>query len=192
MCCKKNVLTIIGMLTRIEVYQIPGKDSRSSLCWKRNLKRDMCGPGGDWQKFKRPLDLRICGLKFGPKWEKPLRRKKTKNGQTRSQNSTMLEDWEAFISSIRKMVKKKRNHQKYEKKMGSFKGCGYHMQERNKETMLASGNWNLKLWIQQDSKNKACMCRGGTWVHETTSGIISTEKWRRSHRRQRTQFDESL
>ena len=36
------------------------------------------------KKFKRPPDLRICGLKFGPKWEKPLRRKKSKNGQTRN------------------------------------------------------------------------------------------------------------
>ena len=45
MCCKKNVSTIIGMSTRIDVCQILGKDSRSSLYWKKNLQRDICGPG---------------------------------------------------------------------------------------------------------------------------------------------------
>ena len=37
---RKNVFRIIGMWTRIEVYQIPGKDSRSSLYCKRNLQRE--------------------------------------------------------------------------------------------------------------------------------------------------------
>ena len=47
-------------------------------------------------RLRRPFlgnqqDLRICGLKFGPKREKPLRRKKSKYGQTGSPNSMMLE-----------------------------------------------------------------------------------------------------
>ena len=46
-CCKKNVLTIVGMWTRTEVYQILGKDLQSSAFWKRNLQMDICGPGGD-------------------------------------------------------------------------------------------------------------------------------------------------
>ena len=41
--------------------------------------------------------------KFGPTSEKPLKREKSKDGQSRSRNSIVLEDWEAFISSIRKM-----------------------------------------------------------------------------------------
>ena len=35
-------------------------------------------------------DLIICGLKYGPKWEKPLRRKKSNNGRTKNQSSTRL------------------------------------------------------------------------------------------------------
>ena len=42
-CGKKNVLIIIGMYTRIEVYQIIGKDSRSLLYWKKNIPRDIPG-----------------------------------------------------------------------------------------------------------------------------------------------------
>ena len=45
----------------------------------------------------------MCGLKYGPKLEKPLTGEKSKNGQTRSQNSTMLEGCKAFTSSIRKI-----------------------------------------------------------------------------------------
>ena len=59
--------------------------------------------------------------------------KKGKNGRTRRKNSTMLEDREAFISSIRKMVKKKRNHQNRNEKVGSSNGCGDDLQKSNKE-----------------------------------------------------------
>ena len=55
---------------RTEACQIRGKVSQSSLYWKKNLPRDICGPGGDWHKFKRLPDLRKCGLKYGPKWAK--------------------------------------------------------------------------------------------------------------------------
>ena len=34
--------------------------SRSSHYWQKNLPRDICGPGGDWQKFKRLLDQITC------------------------------------------------------------------------------------------------------------------------------------
>ena len=43
--CKNNVLIIVGIWTRIEVCQILGKDSQGSFYWKKNLPRDICGPG---------------------------------------------------------------------------------------------------------------------------------------------------
>ena len=43
------------------------------------------------KKIKQPPNQRTCGLKYGPKLEKPPRGKKSKNGQPRSPNSTMLE-----------------------------------------------------------------------------------------------------
>ena len=59
----------------------------------------MC-PGGDWQKFKRLPDQIMYGQKYGRKLVKPLRIEENKNGKTRRQNSTLLEDWEEFTSLI--------------------------------------------------------------------------------------------
>ena len=44
-----------------------GKVSQNLHYWKKNLLRDICGPGGDWQKFKRLQDQITCGLRCGPK-----------------------------------------------------------------------------------------------------------------------------
>ena len=55
------------------------------------------------------------------------------------------------------------------------KPVGEALQKRNKEALRASGNWSEEWWIQQDSTNKACMHRGGSWVHEKAIGIMSTQ-----------------
>ena len=90
------------------------KQSKSVRCLERihevqSIKRETSKRmyvvrEGDKQKFKPLRDLSICGLKSGRKWDKPLRRKRNKNGQTRSPNSAMLEDWKAYLSLIWKMV----------------------------------------------------------------------------------------
>ena len=74
MCCKKAVLTTTGTWMWIDACQVLGQESQSSHRWERNLQKDICGPGGDWRKFKQLPDLRMCGLKYGPKLEKPLKR----------------------------------------------------------------------------------------------------------------------
>ena len=51
----------------------------------RNLQRDPCGPGRDKQKFKQLPDLRICGLKFGPKWESRSEERKARKGKRETQ-----------------------------------------------------------------------------------------------------------
>ena len=102
-CYKRSGLTIIGMSIRADTCQILGKCSQcsqSSLYWKRNLQKDICGPGRDWQRFKRLPDRVMYGYKYGRKLVKPLRIDKNRNGQKKSQNFTMLEDWEEFTSSI--------------------------------------------------------------------------------------------
>ena len=98
--CKRNVSMTIGMSIRTEVCQIRGKASQSLLCWKKNHPKDLCGPGGDWQRFKRLSDQIMCGQKYGRKLIKPPRIEKNKNGKTRSKNSTMFEDWEEFTLLI--------------------------------------------------------------------------------------------
>ena len=66
----------------------------------------------------------------------------------------MLEDWEAFTSSIRKMVSKKKPP-KRQGKVGSSHGGRNALQKRNKEARRASGNWSEEWWNQQDSKDKS-------------------------------------
>ena len=105
-CCEKSVLTIVGMWTRIDVFfQILGKGCTKFTLLKENLQRDTSCPGGRLTKIQataRPEKVwPEVWTKIG---KKPLRREQSKNGQTSSQSSTMLEGWEAFLSSIRKMV----------------------------------------------------------------------------------------
>ena len=45
-------IDLLGIWTRIEVYQTHGKDSQNSLYWEKNHSRDICGPVRDWQRFK--------------------------------------------------------------------------------------------------------------------------------------------
>ena len=135
MCCKKKVSTIIGTSIWIEPYQIHGQDSRSARYWKRNLLQDFCGPGERLTKIKQQPDLRMCGLKYGPKLEK-LKKETSKSGQSRSPNSIMFEDWLLFHWSRRWRRKKPSNSN----------GCGNALQGRNKGTMRSE-----ELWIQQDS-----------------------------------------
>ena len=152
---------------------------------ERETSKDICGPGGDWQKFKQLPDLRMFGLKYGPKLGKPLKREKSKSGKLRCQNSTMLGDWEAFISSIRKKVnvKKPSKTRKLEVTIGNP------VQERNKAKLPVSGNWSEELWIQQDSKDKLCMYRGGAW--ERLESFLLKKSWR-SYRSQMIWFNDSL
>ena len=66
-----------------------------------------------------------------------------------------------------------------------------------KETKTARKSWKFQWRRQcfakrtrkhssfQETEAKSCMHRGGSWVHETTFGMISAERSRRLHRRQR-------
>ena len=67
-----------------------------------------------------------------------------------------------------------RNHQKTNGENWKFRRRRLCL-ARKGQNLQPSGNWSEELWIQQDSKDKACMYRGGSWVHETTFGIISAE-----------------
>ena len=79
-CCKKAVLTTIGMSMWIEICQIHGQDSRSLLKWTENLLKEKCGPEGDVQRSKQLPDLIICGLSCGLACQKQPRRRRSKNG----------------------------------------------------------------------------------------------------------------
>ena len=63
---------------------------------------------------------------------------------------------------------------------------------KEQRSTLASRNWSEEWWIQQDSKNKACVHCGSSWINKKAFGIISAERSWSSHRKQRIQFDDSL
>ena len=98
--CKRSALTIIGILIWTEVCQTHGKVAHKLHYWKKNLPRDICGPGWDWQKFKQPHDQITCDLKYGSKIGKSAQNRENRNGQLKSQNWKMLDNWEEFISLI--------------------------------------------------------------------------------------------
>ena len=65
---KRNVSMTIGMSIRTEACQILGKVSRSLVYWKKNHPKDICGPGGDWQTFKRLPDQIMYARSVDENW----------------------------------------------------------------------------------------------------------------------------
>ena len=120
-----------GMSTRIEVFSDSWKGFTKFILLKEKPPKEyMHVVRGRLTKNKRPLDQTMCGLKYGQKVVKPLRkereRERSKNGRTRSRNSIMLDDWEAskrlFNWSRRRRIQ--RNYEEREEKFGSAHGRG--------------------------------------------------------------------
>ena len=142
------------------------------------------------QATTRPENLL---LKFGPKLEKPIKREKSKNGQTRKpkfDNARRLRgiyfidaedgEYEETIKNARRklevpmlaaMPSKKKTKNRTGFQETEAKSC-----ESNK--------------IPKKTRH-ACI-RGGSWVHETMFGIISTERSWWSHLRQRIQLGDTV
>ena len=150
----KNVWTTIGTSIRTENCQIPWHFPQISLYWKKNLPRDICGPGRRLTKIQataRPENFVARSLV--PNWKKPLRRKKSKNGQTRNESSIMFESWEAFISSIRKNGEHKetiKNARKTKVPMEAAMPCKKEQRSTLQETAI----------------NKACVHCGSSWINK--------------------------
>ena len=102
-CCKDNVLTIIGVSMWIEVCQILGKDSQSSLYLKRNLQRDVCGPGERLTKIQANYQTWLFVAWNMVKHVKSSSvKEKAAVGYRKTKARECSEHWEACISSIRK------------------------------------------------------------------------------------------
>ena len=149
----------------------------STRRWKKP-QRSICGPERDWHEFKHKPDLRMCGLEVWTKIGKAAqKREKSKNWQTRSQNSIMLAGLEAFISLIRMMAKYSDilniARRKLELPMDVTMPCKRGPMKRSSFHDFEAKRRESKK--KKDSKYKACMCRGGSRVHETTDRIMSTE-----------------
>ena len=127
MCCKKNEKTDVGKRTRIEVYQILGKDSRSSIEREASKKRYVLR--GETQNFKHLPDQRMCGH-----WKAAQKREKQEwaNEKPQLDNARRLKGI-CFIDPKKKKRKRK-------EKVGSSNGGGNALHERNKEALQLAGN----------------------------------------------------
>ena len=172
---RTSVLMIIGMSTRTEVFQIRGQDSRNSLNWKRSTQRGTCGPGGDWQKFRRLPDQITCGQKYGLKLGKPHKREKSKNGQVKNQARQFSKIERRLLHwSGRQRIQ--RNFWACEEKVGSAYGRGYALQKEDETCVQLAGNCSKDQFIHRGSKHKVCLYSGISWINKTTTGTISTQK----------------
>ena len=97
----------------------------------------------DWQTFTRQRDQIMYGLKYGPNLGKPLRIEKNKNGNTRSQISAILEDWEESTFLIR-MTKNSRKP--LNMRGENWKGLWTQPCRAKRRFTRATGNW-LRKWL---------------------------------------------
>ena len=78
--------------TDLDVMQEKRIDDYSNVDATRSLSDSKGYMWSCLRTFKQLPDLISCGLKDGAKFGKPLRIEKNKNGKTKNQNSTMLDD----------------------------------------------------------------------------------------------------
>ena len=161
---------------------------------ERDLQKEKCGRRGDWQKFKQLLDQSIVGQKRGPGLGKPLKRKKNRNGQSKSQNSRMPENLRGIYSISIQMTK-------------NTKTSLWRMRERNwrhqwrtpcraEDPWKLNGNRSSESWKEPEHLRK--IERQDSTVMwkpmnpKDQNGICHEEKSWRPHCRQKTKFNISL
>ena len=181
---KKNVLTIIGMLMKIEDCQIRGQDSRNLLCWKRHLHKEKCGERlTEIQTTTRPDH-------FWPEaWSRigKAAQKKNKNGQLRKRNSKM-----PGICDIDPDDEEHKDIIKNARKNGNINGWCHAMQKIHELTGNRSSEHYKSPNIWEDSRDEIRWYCGSAWIHMTKNGICHEEKSWRPHCRQKTKFNISL
>ena len=89
-------------------------------------------------------------------WESRSEERKSKSGQTRSQNSITLNEWEASTLLIRKM----------KEKVGSAYGRDYAVQKEDKKPDQLTGDGSEAQCVQQGSENEVCLNSGSSWIHK--------------------------
>ena len=172
MCCKRSVLTTIGMRMRIEAYQILGQGSRDSLYWKINLRRDIHGPGGDSQKIKQLPDPKMCGLKSGRRSEKLLRKEKKQEWakeKLKSDNARRLRGI-YFIDP---------HDGDYKDTLRNARRRRQCLAREEREVKQAHRNRERKMTNPARFQRQNMLVLWTSWVHELTFGIMATKaSWR--------------
>ena len=143
MWCRRNILTITGMLMEEETCRIHGQVSRDSFYWMRSHLMDIHGPGGDWQENIRLQDKTMCGQKSGNTCPMHRNAKRSKSGLSRNQSSIMPEDYVVFTSWILKMRNSRTSwknvRRKLEISMPAAMPCKTSLCRSSRETCRATG-----------------------------------------------------
>ena len=94
----------------------------STLYWKKHLPKNICGPGGDWQKFKLLPEQTTCGQKYGRKLVKPLRTEKKQEWKKREAKTRQCSKTERDLLCSCWWPRLQRNSQQCEEKIGKTYG----------------------------------------------------------------------
>ena len=154
---RKNVPAIVGMLMGIELCQIRGTGFTK---FRNPLPGNVWSRWGAWHRSKQLPDQIICGpgIWIGMPDGSQKSKKKQEWAIEKAEASTMLENWEGYISLHQKMKIIKRDHRKNARKKTT----------QEKPSMLV-------LLRAHESTRKAF-------------GVYSSEKSWRVHRWERVQF----
>ena len=172
------------MSIRASICQILGEDSPSSLYWKRSLQKDTCGPGGDWQRFRRLPDQIV----WPEEWTKIGKAARNREKQTWVQEKPMLDNarrlrriyWidpdDSEHSDILKNARRK-----LERLVAPCHAKGWFI--------LAS-----RKWCRAMGKKKELRTMYGCIVesHESTRQRVQSKNSWRTHCRKRIYFDDTL
>ena len=93
MYCWRKLSKIVVTLMEIDNCQIHGHVSQDALFWVKNHRKDIHGPGGDWQENKRLQDPKSCGWKCGNTCQMHPNVRKSKNGPKTKTRSRQKFTW---------------------------------------------------------------------------------------------------
>ena len=150
--------------------------------------KDTCGPGGDWQRFKRQPDQIMYGQKYGRKLVKPLRiEKKTRMGKRKAKT------WQCSKAERNLLYRPRwqsvfRNPQKLERPMTPSMPC----KRMNKQyPSIVKTNAEPKNGNEREFRTvwlKSVIPR----IYEASSRIIAVQNTSRSHCWKRIYFYDTL
>ena len=164
MCCKRNGLTIIGMSIRADICQNLGKDS-----WKRNLQKDICGPGRDWQWFRPEVWTNIGKAAQNREKQKWARERPKLDNARRMRGIYSVDPDDEEYRAILKSASRK-----LERPMAPTIPCKKTI-EHHESGCKAENR------IRKEFQNNGELYSGISWIHETKSRIFAVQKTWRSH-----------
>ena len=150
-------------LGKSQLCQTRGQDSGNSRYWVRNLFQGFCGA---WQGSKQQPDQIICDLRFGLACRKQSKTKKSKNALSRRQK----------LDNARKLTEKL--HRSRRRRIWRIS----QNEARKKLETPLEPPLPCKMATRKRVRSYGKLC---SRIYKEAFGIYSSEKSRRSHRRER-------